>query len=1231
VCDALEAAGISCWIAPRDVAPGAHYAGSIVAAIHAARAVVLVYSRAAGDSEHVERELDRAISAGLEVLPLRIEKLKPSGALEYFLAGRQWFDALSTPLEPHLERLCEALRGLLYDTECAAARRLTRAAGVPPLEAQAGSRWERRVVTILVFDVVGFTAIGESVDPDDVGRIPGEYSLRARKLIESHGGKIEKTVGDAVVGVFGVPAAHEDDAEIAVRTGLRLIESLEGEARADGSPLEAHVGVNTGEAVVRLDVDPASGCGFLTGDAVSTAARLKAAAPAGGVLVGALAHELSARAIDYEEVPPVTVRGSERLAAWLAKAPLPRQGVDVDRAKLTPLVDRDVELGFLQTLLAKIVAVRSPQFALLVGAPGVGKTRLVHELFASIDSPFRMITWRQGRCPSYGGGVPFWALSEIVKEQAGILETDRAESVEAKIDAAVPDGPDRAWMANRLRALLGHHSSLADRREAFTAWRRYLEALAGSHPTVVVFEDLHWADEPLLAFLDDVACHISEVPLFVVMTARPGLFEAFPWFAASGRVNRLMLGPLSRTDGQALVASLLGDRGAAIGRAIVERARGNPFYAEELVRLVGDRAGDAAHFADGETIPGSVRAVVAARLDALSADEKAALADASVVGEVFWDGALIEMGERSREDVDRILGELTARQVVHRMRSTSMADEQEYAFNHALVRDLVYGLLPPAERARKHAVAAAWLEGESSNSANDLAGILAHHYVTALDAARAAGQLQLEESLVEPAVRALSLAGERTMSLDVAAAERHYARAMGIVAETSPERPRVLVGWAQALDQLARSAEAETAFAEAASGFRAAGDARSAAVAEMGLAASVGSRDGARGRQLARAAVAVLEAGGPSPELVDALGCLAGMAWEEGDPRVAVKVAGRALTVAEQLGSPLPVRALALRGCGRCGLGDAHGIDDLRRALVAGQAAGLGDEVNDIFWTLAEELHEYEGTPASLQVNREAVACARRRGREAWARDHRTAMVWTLAHAGEWDAALSEAAELAPVLEASSERWDLIATRVYQAFILAWRGEAATAKPLAIWLEKIVGEDVGRIGEVCCSAAASVRLALGELDAARGLLGACRAALHRDGGFFWADDLPEAVRTAIAVGDRALARRLAEATAGRSPMPQLGCATARVLILECDGDRGAADMYADVATRWHDFGVPYEEGQALLGQGRCLVAPGRASEAAAPLAAAREIFTRLGAKPALSETNALVKQLAISS
>ena len=414
-------------------------------------------------------------------------------------------------------------------------------------EGQEGARRaeERRVVTTLFCDLVGFTAISEHNDAELVDAMLRRYYAAARRVIASYGGTVEKYVGDAVVAVFGV-LLHEDDPERAVRAGLRLVDEIDVLPGIAGQAVEVRVGINTGEALVRLGVDPASGEGFLTGDAVNVAARLQSAAPAMAVAVGESTHAATEKVFAFDVCHPVALKGKSRpLRAWIATAPKVRTGADL-RSFATSFVGRDDELGALQASLHRADETGHAQLALVVGEPGIGKSRLLAEFARRLDDEAAPVTWRQGRCLPFGSNVTFWALSEIVRASAGVLESDGVARTEARLEAVLPEGPDCDRLRARLRPLLGLEAEEASREENYAAWRAFLEGQAAQGPAVLVVEDLHWADEPMLAFMDDLAQNLGDVPLLVLATGRQEVLE----FAGSGAgfvvaAEQVALGPLS--------------------------------------------------------------------------------------------------------------------------------------------------------------------------------------------------------------------------------------------------------------------------------------------------------------------------------------------------------------------------------------------------------------------------------------------------------------------------------------------------------------------------------------------------------------------------------------------------------------------------------------------------------------------------------------------------------------
>jgi class 3 adenylate cyclase len=1098
---------------------------------------------------------------------------------------------------------------------------------------------ERRIVTTLFCDIVNYTGASEAADAEDVDRMLREYNRMARRVVNSCGGVVEKFIGDAVVAVFGVPAVHEDDAERAVRAGLRLVEEMAELTPLGDEPLRVRVGVNTGEAYVRLDVDPDSGETFLTGDAVNTAARLQGAAPPMGVVVGMTTHALTARAFDWEELEPITLKGkAEPVPAWLATGAKARTGAGSARDYATPFIGRERELALLKGLFEKATVSHAAQFVLLVGEPGIGKSRILDEFGSYIDDYPDVVRWRQGTCPPYGEGVTFWALGEILKADAGILESDDAGTVVAKLDEVLPDGPDREWFRQRLRPLLGLESPPVSRDENFTAWRRYLEYVARSHTTVLVFEDLHWADEALLAFLDHLAEGVGEVPLLVVGLTRANVFEHAPGFASGARwTERIDVPPLSPRETTRLITGLLEVVALPpeVQDVVLERASGNPLFAEEFTRLLIDRellepVAGGLRLKKGAQIPlpDSMQALIGARLDQLPLEHKAMLADAAVVGRSFWSGVVEALGGGDSATVAAGMQALAKRRLVRRTRTSSFEGESEYMFWHGTARDVAYQQLPRAARASKHAVVGGWIEAKAGDRAADMAELLAHHYATALEFARASRAVELAATVLDPSVRFLSLAGDRAMGLDVAAAERHYGRALQIVPAQAERRPSLLARWSEALQRRGRFREAAEASQAAIDGLRAQHATAAAAAAMMRRSVALDYLGEASAREVAALAVVLADGEPPSAETATVYtGRAAELAVLE-DHEGVIAASAAAIELSQRLDLPTLVPALGYRGGARCDRGDAGGLDDYREALDAAKARGLGYDAAVLSFNFATSLSLFEGPSAALRLRREGLEAALRRGVEQMALALRMGLVDDLLWAGEWDEALAEVDGLLPDLEQTEDVRDLLWVRTNQLLLLACRGEYAAAEPLLDWVE----EKAGATEEPCAGACgllavAAVRMGLGGAETSLDLLRACGETPQAAGGSDFIARLPQAVRTALAAGDADLAEVLVEGIEPIYPLGEHALVTARALLDESAGRRReAAAGFADAAARWHGFGVPYEEAQALLGEGRCLLALERAPEAAAPLEAAREIFARLGARPALGEAEQLLER-----
>ena len=729
------------------------------------------------------------------------------------------------------------------------------------------------------------------------------------------------------------------------------------------------------------------------------------------------------------------------------------------------------------------------------------------------------------------------------------------------------------------------------------------------------------------------------VPLFVVATARPELFERHPDFAAGlPSANRINLAPLSADETARLVSGLLGATvSPELAGSILERAEGNPLYAEEFVRLLRDRdllaeSGGAVALRPGVSValPDSIQALIAARLDTLSPERKSMLADAAVVGKVFWAGAVAAMGNRDLAAVTGAMRDLSRKELVRSARRSSIEGEAEYAFWHVLARDVAYGSLPRASRAARHVAAARWIESKAADRLEDLADILAHHYATALDLARAAGQRAQAAELEAPAFRFLSLAGERALGLDTAAALADLERALALAPPGHPDRAAALARFGEAAFQAGRYGDARTALEEAVDLFNERGDIPAAA-RTMGKLAAVLLRLGdPRAFALPAEALALLEPLGPSPDLVAALTEVARADGLAARSEAAVRSADRALALAADLGLARPARALGYRALARAEIGDPGGLADYRAAIALAVEAGQGREVAQLQSNLAEHLALFEGPAAAFAIWRAAIAYAEARGLTETV-DGLSASLLDPS-LGEFDEALALAAVLAPRLDAGGDLFGLAKLRANEAIVRAHRGEASLAAPWLDWLVSAVRatEDPQIVVDGLASGA-SARAALGQDEAAARLLAEVETYPGARGDTNYDKHLPLMVRTALAIGDSVLAERLVEGFAARNPYGEHALVAANAMLAEAGGDSAAAFLaYADAAVRWERFGVVPERAFALLGQGRCLLALGRPGEARGPLGEARAIFARLGAAPALGETDALLASVGAS-
>jgi class 3 adenylate cyclase/tetratricopeptide (TPR) repeat protein len=825
---------------------------------------------------------------------------------------------------------------------------------------------ERKVVTVLFADLVGFTSRSEAMDVEDVGGTLRPYHQLLRQELERYGGTVEKFAGDAVLALFGAPTTHEDDAERAVRSALAIQDAL-ARLRTDDERLDLHVriGVNTGEVLVAVGANPWAGEGMAFGDVVNTAARLQAKAPVDGILVGEATFRASRSSIDYVEAEPILAKGkTDPVPVWVVRgARSPGDLQDGDRSHRLPLVGRDAEIDALSRALDRALGDRAVQLCTVVGVPGIGKSRLVEELADRVDAdPAHETTWRQGRSLPYGDGVTFWALAEIVRAEAGVLHSDSGEAAARKLDAHVQDllpaDARASWVLDHLRPLLGlgtgADASRDRQAEAFAGWQRYVEALAQRRPTVLVFEDLHWADDAMLDFVEHLLDRTTEVPLLILCTARPELLtRRAGWGRARPNASVLTLPALTPADTARLLSSVLQQTvlPAELQQAVLERASGNPLYAQEYVRMLVDRGlleqrGGRWELErhEGLPLPETVQGVIAARIDTLPAAEKAMLQDASVIGRVVWPAAVASLSDRPPSAVRSALENLTRQAFLRREDDSSVGGEDQYAFEHALIRDVAYGTIVRRQRAEKHERAALWIE-DLSGDRGDRIELLAHHHLAALDLTRA---LRLERPELERrAGAALLAAGQHALALSAfPAAQRYLERALELTGPPA-ERARVLAGLARAEHRQFetpsdRMWEARAAVAEADMTLE---------LAEIETMIGISLANNGRFEEGLRHAS---EGGRLAADLPDSatkgwiLNQLASfyIALPDLDTREGVRLATRALAICDAIDdADVRLQALVFRGQGLLSLDDPTGIEETRRSIEIAMVTPTGGSV----------------------------------------------------------------------------------------------------------------------------------------------------------------------------------------------------------------------------------------------------------------------------------------------
>jgi class 3 adenylate cyclase/tetratricopeptide (TPR) repeat protein len=875
---------------------------------------------------------------------------------------------------------------------------------------------ERRLVSVLFADLVGFTALSESRDAEEVRELLSRYFETCRRLVERYGGTVEKFIGDAVMAVWGTPTANEDDAERAVRTGLDLVAAVSGLADEIGAAdLHLRVGVLTGEAAVTVG---AQGEGMVAGDLVNTASRIQGIAEPGSVAVGDATRRSTEAAIAYEDLGFHQLKGkAEPFRLHRARRVIAnRRGEGRSAGLEAPLVGREREFRLVKDLFHACSDEGRARLVSIVGVAGVGKSRLSWEFEKYIDGLAYDVYWHRGRCLAYGDGVAYWALAEMVRMRARIAEDEGADTALPKLREAlagfVVDGDERAFLEPRLAHLLGlAERSAPDKEDLFSAWRLFFERMAGAGPVVLVFEDLQWADAGLLDFIEYLLDWARDHPIYVLTLARPELAERrSAWGIGRRDFTSMYLEPLEHQHVCSLLDGLVPGLPGELQQRIAERADGIPLYAVETVRMLLDRG---LVRRDGEgyrpagpietlAIPETLQSLAAARLDALEPAERRLIEDASVLGRMFTRAGLVAVSGRSEEELEPQLQSLLRKEILSRQLDPLSPERGQLGFPQDLLRRVAYETLSVRDRKQRHLAAAAHLDRDGDD---EIAALLAAHYV---DAYLAGPNDDDAEELREKARTALVRAGERASSLASAAEARHYFARAAELTEDALERASLLERAGMEAGREGEFAEAHALLEEATRVLEARNERHAAARIAARRAELLRAEDRVgEAYDLMQAAYDELLVGGPNPDLALVAAQFARIGYFAGDRERSLEVVEHALDMGESMGLP-EVIAEALTTKATLFYHRPHESGALLREAVRVArihdlpAAGLRAQFN------LSGLHlDHDELDEALLVLEEALVAATARGDRNWETFHRSQLAEVLFTLGDWDRAAS--------------------------------------------------------------------------------------------------------------------------------------------------------------------------------------------------------------------------------
>jgi class 3 adenylate cyclase/tetratricopeptide (TPR) repeat protein len=1091
---------------------------------------------------------------------------------------------------------------------------------------------QRRLVSVLFADLVGFTSLSEHRDPEEVRELLSVYFERCRSLIERYGGTVEKFIGDAVMAVWGTPVAREDDAERAVRAALALTNAVTLLGDEVGLPdLRVRAGVLTGNAAVEVGSESE---GMVLGDTVNTASRLQSIAAPGTVLVDDVTRRASEAAIAYEDAGEHQVKGREQpVRAWTALRVVAGAGGARRSAGLeAPFVGREREL---QTIINGFEhSAEQPRAGLVtvVGEAGMGKSRLLWEYFKYSDGVERVVRWHQGRCLSYGEGVAYWALADMVRARAGIAEEEGPDSARAKlrevVEQFVPDERERRLVEPRLAHLLGLEARTAsDRADLFSGWRLFFERMSDDAPVVLVFEDLQWADSGLLEFIDYLLEWSADRPLFVLALGRPELLDTRPsWIEGA-----ISLGPLPDEAMHELLEGLVPGLPEELGARVLRQAEGVPLYAVETVRMLLDRgllalegsryrvSGDV----DQLDVPETLHALSAARLDGLTPSEQAVLQDAAVFGQSFTPAGVAALGEMSTGSVTAILDGLVAKQVLGFNDDRLSAERGQYHFLQALLRTTAYGTLSRRDRKSRHLAAARHLQEVWGEEAPELAEVLAAHF---LDAAAADPEASDAPKIRAAACDTLADAGRRALSLALGAEARRAFDRAAELAEDEAARAALLDQAARAAILIADYVGGHERLAEAVRVFESLGDRPAAARSMAVLARTLFLEDRLdEAIELNRRAAAGLNEG--SAEQAAAMAALSQNLSFTGQFDEAIQTADAALEIAEPLQEwETVVRAFNTLGNVRQRMGRTEESMAFReRSLKLALQYDLPGEALRAYNNLADAPFQLDRSQEALDIAETGLALAQARGDRGWQQLLVLMKLGALVGLGRWDEALEL---INRELDSTSELLRL-AYYPHLARIHAARGDQTELDEV---LELATRAGGSTNTEFAWGATLARVIALGALGRHREVLDTALP-IATAGTEVANEDRREAYMeagtAALALDDQAAAESLIEYVgnippAMRSPILRAGAARFAGLLAQRRGEvRSADESLAGSVRELRQIESPFLLGQILLEHAEMLGAAGRDDDAAPLLTEAAEIFGRLRATPWLERAQAL--------